>query len=80
MAPAAQITETVQNPCTDLSLRLAKGRSRYGEGRAKLHSVRINDTLQGLFEMAKPSEQSMPEFLRACAVEISLQRLEASQI
>lgn len=57
----------------------ARGRQRYGEGRSDAYCVRLSSTVKGLLEAAKPERQSMPEFLRECALTVALQRLEASQ-
>ena len=59
--------------------RLGRSQLQYGEGRGKSHCVRLNATLQGLLEMAKPEGQSMAAFLRECAVQVAFQRLEESQ-
>lgn len=58
---------------------LANLRNDRGEGRGEQHLVRLNSTISGLLMAAKPSEQTMVSFLRECAVEVALQRLEASQ-
>ena len=46
----------------------------------KKHCVCINSTIQTFLEAAKAPEQSMPEFLRECALTVSLQKLQDSQI
>ena len=46
----------------------------------KKHCVCINSTIQTFLEAAKAPDQSMPEFLRECALTVSLQKLQDSQI
>ena len=58
---------------------LATSRSANGSGQAPQYLVRLNKTVLALLEAAKPANQSMVEFLRECALLVSLQRLEASQ-
>ncbi len=50
-----------------------------GQGRAPSYCVRLSETVAGLLEAAKPSDQSMVHFLREAAVTVALQRLEESQ-
>jgi len=57
----------------------ARARQRHGEGRSNAFCVRLSPTVKGLLDAAKPERQSMPEFLRECALTVALQRLEASQ-
>ena len=46
----------------------------------KKHCVCINSTIQAFLEAAKAPDQTMPEFLRECALTVSLQKLQDSQI
>ena len=43
------------------------------------HCVCINSTVQTFLEAAKAPDQSMPEFLRECALTVSLQKLQDTQ-
>lgn len=56
----------------------AKRRIQSDETQTQL-CVKVNSTVMGFLEAAKSPDQSMPEFLRECALTVSLQKLQDSQ-
>lgn len=57
----------------------AKRRLQSDETQTQL-CVKVNSTVLGFLNAAKAPDQSMPEFLRECALTVSLQKLQDSQI
>ena len=68
--PKAAIEATAQH--------FAKRRLQSDETQTQL-CVKVNSSVMAFLEAAKAPNQSMPEFLRECALTISLQKLQDSQ-
>jgi hypothetical protein len=79
MSPAVITEENPTASVASVAKALSTKHNDRGRGRAISYCVRLSDTVTGLLEAAKPSDQSMVHFLREAAVTIALQRLEASQ-
>ena len=76
------LIEGIKLPKAAISLTaktLASQRATSDESVRK-HCVCINSTIQAFLEAAKAPDQTMPEFLRECALTVSLQKLQDSQI
>ena len=58
---------------------LAKKANLAGQGRGNAFYVRVTPAVESMLRSAKAPRQSMVEFLKECAITVSLQRMAESQ-
>ncbi|MDB4336768.1 hypothetical protein N9996_04220 [Synechococcus sp. AH-603-M21] len=78
-ANSSNLKEATAGSIPAAARALAKKANLAGQGRGNAFYVRVTPAVESMLRSAKAPRQSMVEFLKECAITVSLQRMAESQ-